>query len=382
MIELNKNNVERRGKMRESCRVYTKVLLLLVLSCFLLFLYGCSKGEGKETINEPVGAETDNGEDIVEEPEVEEEVVTKVKSPLTGIYIVEEKINDRVIAVMLDNQYSARPQAGITQFDIVYEILAEGNITRYMGIIGTGQPENIGPVRSSRDYFIHRALEYDALYVHVGGSPQAYEAISELKVPSVDAMHQGGDVFWRKKHKSAPHNMYSSFEAIIKGAERKNYRAEGKYDLLKFSENETALQGEDLIYIEFPYNGKSYYSSYKFNEDEKVYYRYINGSVQKDENGDIPVTAKNIIVQFTKTRAIKGDTEGRLAVDMVGEGEGWYISNGKCQKLKWKKEDIYKLTKYYDESGEEIILNPGNIWIQVYPENRKDEIVMKSSLAN
>lgn len=339
----------------------------------MLFSYGCSK----EVISAPEVVEYENEGDVDEDPQIEEDIIPKVKSPLTGLYIEEEKINDRVIAVMLDNQYSARPQASITQCDIVYEILAEGNITRYMGIIGTRQPDNLGPVRSSRDYFIHRAMEYDALYVHVGGSPQAYTAISKLKIPSVDAMHQGGDVFWRKKHKSAPHNMYTSYEAIIKGAERKNYKTKGEFDSLKFYEKESILQGEDLSYIEFPYNGEKYYSAYKFNEDEKLYYRYINGNVQKDENEDIPVTTKNILVQFTKTSAIKGDKEGRLAINMIGKGDGFYISNGKLIKIKWEKEDTDALTKYYYEEEKEITLNPGNIWIQVYPENRQDEIIMQ-----
>ncbi len=278
---------------------------------------------------------------------------------------------------MLDNQYSARPQAGLSKCDIVYEILAEGNITRYMAIIGSEQPGNIGPVRSARDYFIDLALEYDALYVHVGGSPQAYQAIPNLKVASVDAMKQSGDIFWRKNHKFAPHNMYTDYDAIITGAQRRSYRAEGNFENLLFTYIDRDIQGESLNHIKFPYNGNKYYSAYYYNEDEKMYDRYINGDPHLDEEGDVPIAAKNVIVQFTETKGIKGDTEGRLDINMMGEGKGLYITNGKYVNITWEKPDAYSMTKYYNEYGKEILLNPGKTWIQHYPTHRSEELIME-----
>lgn len=304
-----------------------------------------------------------------------DEDVNKVKSPLTGLPVDENKINKRVIAVMFDNQSKARPQAGISQCDIVYEILAEGNITRYMGILGTEQPANIGPIRSARDYFIERALEYDSLYVHVGGSPQAYQAIKDDDVSSVNGMNQGSQIFWRKSHKKAPHNMYSSYEAILKGAAIKKYAEEGHFDQLSFLDTDSEISGEKLLSIKFPYDGSRYCPSYQYNEQDKMYHRYINGKPQLDENGNVPIVTKNIIVQFTKTQAISGDKAGRLTVEMVGEGNGYYITDGKYREITWRKDSIYDLTRYYDQYGNQISLNPGKIWIQVFPQSRADQIV-------
>lgn len=361
---------------------FTRIIKRISI-CFLLagifFFSGCAEDQEKEVI-EPGGEVISNVTEaaIEDEKKKEDEIdlANKIKSPLTGVYIDEEDVNDRVIAVMLDNQYSARPQAGISKCDIVYEILAEGNITRYMGILGTDKPDDLGPIRSARDYFIDRALEYDALYVHVGGSPQAYEAIPELKVASVDAMHQSSDIFWRKDHKGAPHNMYSSYEAIIKGANRKGYREEGKFETLSFKDRDGEIKGESLENITLPYYGKKYYSAFTYNQDEKQYHRYINGKPHLDEKGETPVIAKNIIVQFCNTRRIKGDTEGRRAIDMIGEGAGLYITNGKYIDITWKKSSERELTRYYDSAGQEVVLNPGKIWIQVYPTNRADEIII------
>ena len=362
--------VMKMARKRQAKKALIIVLLLLGLYIFI----GCTQKE-QETISSD---EKQSAPKVATEEAIQEKDLSHiVKSPLTGLRMDKEKLNDRVIAVMLDNQYSARPQAGISKCDIVYEILAEGNITRYMGIIGSEQPDDIGPVRSARDYFIDKALEYDALYVHVGGSPQAYLAIPDLKVASVDAMNQGSDIFWRKTHKYAPHNMYTEYNAIIKGAERKNYRKKGEYENLLFSYIDRDIQGQDLTGIKFPYDGNRYYSAYEYNADKKVYDRYINGEPHLDEDGDIPINTKNIIVQFTETKKVKGDSEGRLAIKMIGEGTGLYITNGKYIDITWKKTDEYAITKYFNEQGKEILLNPGKTWIQLYPTNRIEELIIK-----
>lgn len=360
--------------MKDESVKMSKLKIMFVL--IFVILIGCTQ-PNEQTISEHPQAESEDT--AAEEEAIEIDLVDKIRSPLTGLYIESKQLNDRVLAVMIDNHSKARPQAGISQCDIVYEVLAEGNITRYMGIWGSEKPSNIGPIRSARHYFIHRSLEYDALYVHVGGSPQAHVSISDLGIPSVSAMSQGKDVFWRKSHKYAPHNTYSSYEAIVKGSSRKRYRSEGSYKSLLFLHNEEDLDGNSVSYIEFPYHGKKYFSSYQYNEDEKVFYRYVKGKLHLDENNDIPITAKNIIVQFTDTKPIPGDTEGRLHIDMLGEGKGLYLSNGKYKEITWKKSNYHSLTRYYNQSGKEIKFNPGNFWIQVYPDHRSEEIIIESS---
>lgn len=337
----------------------------------VLLISGCSRGPeavetGKEEVEEPL--EEKDEIDLIE---------SKVRSKLTGLYIDEESVNKRVIAVMLDNQKDARPQAGLSKSDIVYEILAEGNITRYMAIIESEQPKEIGPVRSARDYFIERALEYDALYVHVGGSPSGLEAISKWHIASVNGMNQGKDVLWRKSHKKAPHNTYGSYSSIMKGATARKYRDEGTYEGLKFLDKSKSIGEDKATYLEFPYRGENYYSSYEYNEEKNAYYRSVNGKPHKDEFDGEELHTTNIIIQFVKTGSVPGDKEGRLRMEMIGQGDGYYVSGGNYIPVTWKKKSGTDMTRYYNEKGEEVKLNPGNIWIQVYPENRKNEIVIK-----
>ena len=71
--------------------------------------------------------------------------------------------DSRPIAVMIDNVGVARPQAGLNDAYIVYEIIVEGNQTRLMALFKDKDISKIGPIRSSRHYFLDYALENDAI---------------------------------------------------------------------------------------------------------------------------------------------------------------------------------------------------------------------------
>lgn len=357
-----------------------KKVLIVVLTLSLLI--GCSNKEAsnnKEEVSTD-GVIQEGTEEIVisdgtndEKAEEEIDMENKIKSPLTGEYIDKERLNDRPIAVMLDNLYKARPQAGLSEADVVYEILAEGNITRYLAIIYTNKPETIGPIRSARPYFVDKALEYDPLYVHVGGSEQAKKDIKNLKMADVDGLSSGGDVFWRKSHKPKPNNMYSSYEAITKEAKRRKYNKNGSFETLKFNEKDTEIEGESLIEIKIPYRDEKYTSGFKYNKEEGLYYRYVNNKAHLDEASKIHLSAKNILVQYADQKVI--DSVGRLDVELIGEGKGLYITNGKYMEVKWKKPSRRDITRYYDLNDKEIKLNPGITWYQVVPSNLK--LIMK-----
>lgn len=317
-------------------------------------------------------------DDITGENGVQEiDLTGMAKAPLTGLYVKEELINQRPIVAMLDNHYGARPQSGLKEAEVVYEILAEGNITRYMGVFQTALPESLGPIRSARPYYISRALEYDPYYVHVGGSEQAKKDIRELNMADIDGLSSGSNVFWRTKHKRIPHNMYTNASVIIKEGNRKGFRTDVTIDTLKFNDELTTLSGVsctglDIIYLQPSSRDKEgYHVGFTFNEDTHLYERLVNGKPYSDETDGSPLTTSNIIVQYASHKVL--DNEGRLAIGVVGSGKGYYISNGEKISITWKKDSRRALTRYYTEKGEELILNPGKIWIQVVPVERIDD---------
>lgn len=352
------------------------IVLILILSFAMV---GCGKedenaktekNQPEEKVYEIETVENTDDEAIAAKLEEEkEEEKTMYVSLLNGLKYEEDITLRRPIAVMFDNHYGARPQAGLSSADIVYEMLVEGKITRYEAVFQSRLPENIGPVRSARPYYILRAMEYDSIYVHVGGSEQAKKDIKNYNLAEVDGLSSGGDVFWRKNHKKIPHNMYSSSDAIYKEASRKKYRENFNMETLKFNEKKENIGTEDCQYVKITYKTPNssdkigYYVEFKYDEDQEKYFRYVNGKEHIEESDKSPLYAENIIVQIAKHKVI--DNEGRRAISFIGEGKGYYISNGKRTEVIWKKTSESSITKYYNLENEEISLNPGVIWIQV-----------------
>ncbi len=120
-------------------------------------------------------------------------------APLTGLP-VDHGINHRVIAVMVNNHSKARPQSGLNQADMVYEILAEGMITRFLAVYHSQEPEIVGPIRSIRPYYLDIMKGLDALIVHAGASDEADAMLKKGSLPDVDGLVGRGNIFGVQKH--------------------------------------------------------------------------------------------------------------------------------------------------------------------------------------
>ncbi len=347
-----------------------KIKLVLIVLLIGVFIVACKKEEIQEEIVE---------EEVLEEveEEIEEEVVEEnpvkegIPSPLSGLYGPEEKVNRRPIAIMFDNHPRARWQSGLKDAEIIYEFQVEAPYTRYMGLFLMNDPEQVGPIRSSRPYFVTKVLEYDAVYVRVGGSNQAMLDIKNLKVADIDGLTSSNKVFWRLSHKKIPHNLYSSMEVLRKTQEDRKYKMQGDYTGFLFKEDPEDIQGQDANKILIQYR-KDNKTEYIYDQEAKVYTRYKDGDLHIDESDESPLMAKNIIIQPVITRVI--DNEGRLAIDLEGQGQGLYISHGKSVEIKWSKESRSSRTIYMDLEDNELVLNPGVTWIQMV--NLNTEIII------
>ena len=146
------------------------------------------------------------------------------------------KGNDRPFAVMIDNHSDAWPQAGLQQAYMIYEIIIEGGATRFEALFKKDcLPDKLGPVRSSRHYFLDYAMEHDAIYVHFGWSPLAQSDIKTLKINNINGIYD--TFFWREPPKTSYHNAFTSAENLKKYIERKGYRDTQEQDcIIKYNQ--------------------------------------------------------------------------------------------------------------------------------------------------
>ena len=336
-----------------------KHMLIIITIILSMTVVGCQpKQEPAETIVIE--------EEVIEEPEPVEEVAKEEYiCLLTGLGVEnEEDIKHRPIAVMIDNERNARPQSGITEADIVFEMPVEGNITRYMAIYHHLPSEKIGPVRSARPYFIDKALEFDAIYVHCGGSPQALKDIKTLKVDAFDDL-SGTPVFWRSTDRKMPHNLYTNTKFTREVASTRKIDRTINLEYFKFNEDFVAPDGGNGDKIVINYD-KNYKVSYIYNKEERVYYRQINGDNMKDKENKKDITTTNIIIEKVGLKVL--DNAGRLEIYNIGKGRGYLLTGGKLVEIEWNKPDRKGRTVYKTINGEEIKINKGVTWVQVVPE--------------
>ncbi|MBS4536904.1 DUF3048 domain-containing protein [Clostridium sp. D2Q-11] len=350
-----------------------KILIILFLVIVLVGSVGCNNDEDTNQQEPNNNQSEEEQKDNEENNNNDKDKSSAITSPLSGINTEESKINRRPVAIMFDNHKNARWQSGLSEAEIAYEYLVEGKITRYMGIYLINDPEVIGPLRSARPYYLSSLLEYDAIYAHAGGSPQAKEEIRELGIADVDAIGAAGSVFYRNNDvgKKAPHNLYTSMESIREYAENKDFNKEAEFNSFSFNKEGKDIDGDVAKDISIHYDSDNI-TSYKYDEELSLYMRYKDGEKHLDEYDNTILTSTNIIIQEAKTQVL--DDQGRLQIDIVGKGKGTYITRGKYINITWEKTSRESKTKYYDEDVKEIILNPGITWIQVTPINPKVEI--------
>lgn len=290
---------------------------------------------------------------------------------LTGLPTTEELSNIRPLALMINNLKIATPQQGISLADIIYEVPAEGGITRLLCLFTdyASLPET-GSVRSSRDYYIDLSDAHDAIYVHCGTSPQATEVLNARKTDHMDGIYFSTPFYrngerWNKMGKE--HSMMTTGELLAKGIEEKGFRTESDAEQpLKFAESRTDIEnGSSAEYAKIKF---SYYaaSELEYDAENGVYLKSQYSAPHIDGNTGEQLAFENAVFLYCTQYVIPGDDAGRLAVEFTGSGTGYYITGGKYESIKWSKPSRTSPYTLYEEDGEtELILNPGKTYIAI-----------------
>lgn len=330
-----------------------------VLACSTLLLVGCG---GKEEAREEV-EETEETVPVTVTEEVELPYVT----PFTGENVANE-ISMRPIIATINNHPKARPQSGIGSADVIYEMLAEGDVTRLLGLFQSDIPDQIGPIRSARDYFIELAEGLDAFYIAHGYSPEAQTMLMNGVVDHINGMAYDGTIFKRSSNRVAPHNSYIAGENIELGAEKVNasllYQKKVSYTFYEPEEN--VKMGLEATTVTINYGGSdSFNSTYTFNPETQSYSRE-SGSVETiDDLTNEPIALSNVLF-FEMDHAII-DSEGRREIDITSGGTAYLFQNGMMREVSW--ENVDGMLKAVEVDGSDVKLVPGQTWIHFVPEN-------------
>lgn len=343
-----------------------------------------SKSDTEPTVEE-APAEEPTPEEPAGPPIIEERKVIngRVQSYLTGEWVAEEIATRRPIAVMIPNNAPAMPQHGLSKAAIIYEAPVEGRITRLMAVFEDyDELDHIGPVRSSRDYFVYVAMGYEAIYCNWGlARPYVEELINRDTVQNISAAvegiyHPSDEAFGRIKRSgyATEFTGYLFIDGLKKAIERHEYETE--YDEayvppFTFIADNHRAEYEDckdatIIRPGGTSDNSGGYGAYnpyfEYNEEDKLYYRFQDGQKQIDEYDGGQLAVSNVVLQYCHGEV--RDSKDYLAFGVHGEGEALIFTNGKVIEATWKRFDGDATpAKFYDKEGNEIIFNQGKTWI-------------------
>ena len=297
-------------------------------------------------------------------------------NPLTGLGTYTDLSADRPIAIMINNLKKALPQLGVSQADIIYEAPAEGGITRMMAVFQTlDQVGDLGSVRSARPYYVELAAGLDAIFIHAGGSDDAYSAIKNYGVFNIDGVNgpYGGTMFWRdaarKKNAGFEHSLLTSPERITKLltgslAKSRQTHKEGYSLPLYFTEDGTPVNGSPANTVSVRYSNYKT-GLFRYDEQTGTYLAEQYGAAYVDGNNDRQIAVTNVLILATSVRNIPGDTAGRKSIKLTGSGSGWFACGGKYIPITWAKDSANAPFRYYTADGQDLMLGAGKTYVNI-----------------
>lgn len=341
-----------------------KILLIIILAAILLAggIFAYLKYNKPKDVSETKTNTTDNTKTT---PEVKEEVKPVLtESPLDGT-MVEQNANRHPLAIMIENHTQSRPQSGLIDGSIVYETLAEGGITRFMAIYGPKAPNQIGPVRSARTYYVDWAEEYDAYYTHFGGAADALKKIKTDGVKDLNGMTNSGSAFWRKWYPGVSQSEHTAFTDP-----RKLYTLAQKWPntapiaTYTFKDDPAIESRPPTGTLSIDFSGNATFAvKFAYDPASNTFLRSMAGLPHKDRITGLQIAPKNIIVQTASEIYKKGKKDHD--VQTIGSGKAKFFIDGKMTTGTWTKTSSKTRTIFKDDAGVQIILNRGQTWIAV-----------------
>ena len=277
------------------------------------------------------------------------------------------------LAVTIDDNVVARPQAGFNAAALVYQAPADGGETRYMMVFQATDAKTVGPVRSGRPFFVRWAAEYRAGFAHYGGDymtlGQTIPQLRDTLIFDLDALRGSGAAFHRVSSRAAPHNAYTGtaeLRRVLLAHGGPALQAPG-FDVRAYVDDAPLAARPTASTISVPYPRGS--ADYAYDRSRDLYVRSVAGRAQVDAGDGQRVTARNVIVLFMR-KSIDPNSEpgyARIVLDEIGSGDALVFREGRFWKATWRKPSIAAMTRVFDASGAEIPLVRGRTFIQVVP---------------
>jgi len=362
------------------------VVLSVVTLISILSFTGCRVS--KVTEEEPVISEPESEEEVPvgeEEDKIAGMEITENINILSGLNISDTVGNSRPIALMVENTPDARPQSGLIYADIVFEVVDEYGVTRYVAVYSSYDAEIIGPVRSARLYYAEIARSFDSIYAFFGTYKEGYKVIENLGLDELTALGEpepavtsivANASYWRDWNRSSiqEHTAFMSTIKLKEDAENLGYSLEGGQSPLRFKIDAVDSERANINNIAINFSDQNAYkTNFEYNKEENTYYKYLAGAPHTDYETGKQIAVNNVIVMITN---IEGpiDQYGHMAIRTTGTsdiGKAFFFMDGNVIEGTWERTSAFDPFKYKDDDGNIILFNRGSTWAALIQDNNR-----------
>ncbi len=367
-----------------------KILLfsfLVVVLIFTVIFTGCKTGKTSE--EEPIAEETDEISEEVEDDsgkKIDEDKIAGMEitgniNIFSGLEISDEVWNSKPIAVMIENSPDSRPQSGLIYADMVFEVVDEGGVTRYVAVYSSYDADITGPVRSARPYYAEIARSFDPIYAFWGTYPEGYDIIRKL---DMDVLDGNSDVIayaksgWRDYSRIDPgedtaHTAFMSTIKLKEEASGYGYSLEGGQSPLRFKIDAVNSDKGDISDITINFSYDSYRVDFEYNRENNNYLKFTGGTPHTNYETGKQIAVNNVIVMITD---IEGpiDEWGHMAVRTTGTsdiGKAFFFMDGNVIEGTWERTSVFDPFKYKDDDGNVILFNRGSTWVALIQDTNR-----------
>lgn len=329
------------------------ILLVLLLAGLVLFIVLKPKNDTKPKNNKPV---------------------SKKEEKIEGIDIVDVNSKLRPLAISINNTPVAiKVQQGLNKAYIVYEIPTEGYTSRLLALYKGEEDVKFGTIRSARHNMIDFSYESDAIFTAYGWSHYAEDQLRSNIIDYVQGITGEGGMYRENPlDLDYEHTVNMNTSTVYNYArDSKGYSLESDNTiLLKYNPEDVDLSSRDgamtanRVYIDYGSVENNFY----YDGETKMYKRNVNDVDTKDFSTGENFTTKNIIIE--KISYYPTDDNHYWNLNVVGEGDGYFITNGNAVPIRWSKSDRNAKTKYTYLDGSEIEVSDGRTYIEVMIHDR------------
>tara|TARA_B100001105_G_C22355434_1_gene427725 strand:- start:334 stop:1368 length:1035 start_codon:yes stop_codon:yes gene_type:complete len=259
-----------------------------------------------------------------------------------------------------NNDGRSLPQVGLEVADIVYEVMVENYVTRFIAVYHSELPEAVRPVRSARSSDIDLLANLDRpIFAYWGSNAGVAEEVGEAErlglLQARSTMGRGQEHFHRDDSRKAPYNGVLDPVSVVNSLD-----------------GLTPPPGPIISYGPVPASAVRTFGvrwtmanrdiAFVWDTGSERWIRYQDGVLHFDANG-VPLAADNVLKLTVGYRRSDADSISPQLLS-VGSGDGWLFRDGTVTGIVWSRQFIADgWTILDDDTGQLLHLDQGSTWV-------------------